>query len=155
MPTPNEQIREKIDVTWTDLMTAIDGLDDHALTTPGVTGTWSVKDILGHITTWEDSTMTLSQQQIDGTSPSEGNNDESWDMDTFNARESAAKAELPLTEIFRLLNETHGRLLEWLPTIPEEHLAPGSEVEDRLKADTWNHYPAHTEAITAWRASRA
>jgi len=155
MPSAHESIREKIDGTWANLMTAIDGLDDEAMQEPGVTGTWSVKDILGHITTWEDVTMSLSQHQIAGTTPPEWNGDEPWDLDRFNAGESAAKAELPLTEIFRLLNETHGRLLEWLPSIPEEHLAPGSDVEDRLRADTWDHYPEHTAAITAWRAARA
>jgi hypothetical protein len=153
MTTSHDTIRVKIDSAWARLLAAIGGLDDTALTT-GVTGAWSVKDILGHITAWEDATMLLSQHQIAGTTPPNWNDDEPWDMDAFNARESAARAELPLTEIFRLLNETHGCLLEWLPTIPDEHLVKGSDVEERLRQDTWDHYPEHTAAITAWRASR-
>lgn len=154
MTTPHDVILARIDTTWASLLAAIDGLDDDALTTPGVTGDWSIKDILGHISTWEDATMTLSQHQIDGTSPPERSDDEPWDMDTFNARSSAAKAELGPDVILAQLAETHARLIEWLPTIPSEHLATGSEVEDRLRADTWDHYPEHAAAITAWRAAR-
>ena len=154
MTTPHETIRARIDATWADFMDAWEGLDDAALTTPGVTGEWSVKDILAHITTWEDATMSLSQAQIDGTPPPGSDDDGPWDLDTFNARESAEKATLSLDEVKRQLTETHDRLLAWLPTIPAEHLAPGCDVEDRLKADTWDHYPEHTEAIRAWRAAR-
>ena len=154
MSTPHDTIRARIDETWSDFLASWDGLDDEDLTTPGVTGDWSVKDILAHVTTWEESTMTASQAQIDGTPPPGSNDDEPWDLDTFNARESAAKAALPLDEIKRQLTETHDRLLAWLPTIPAKHLHVGCVVEDRLKADTWDHYPEHAAAIRAWREAR-
>lgn len=155
MPTPHDTIRERIDAAWADFLAAWEGLDEDALTTPGVTGDWSVKDVLGHVTTWEQATMTLSQHQIDGTKPPGWSDDEPWDLDAFNARESAGKAALPLDEVRRQLAETHERLLAWLPTIPDEHLATGSDVEDRLKADTWDHYPEHAAAIRAWRKARS
>jgi hypothetical protein len=154
MPSQHEAILARIDTAWASLLAAIDGLDDDALTTPGVTGDWSVKDILGQITTWEDSTMTRSQATIDGTPQPGSDSDEPWDLDTFNARTSAAKADLAPDVVLSQLAETHARLLEWIATIPAEHLAEGAEVEGRLREDTWGHYPEHTAAITAWRAIR-
>ena len=155
VPSPHSAILARIDAAWTDLLAAIDGLDDDALTTAGVTGSWSVKDILSHISTWEDATMARSQAQIDGTPQPGADSDEPWDLDTFNARTSTAKAQLTPDVVLSQLAETHRRLLEWLPTIPLDHLTPGSEVEDRLRADTWDHYPEHTAAIRAWRDARA
>jgi hypothetical protein len=153
--TAHDVVRARIDATWADFLASWSGLDDADLIVPGVTGDWSVKDILAHVTTWEDVTMSMSQAQIDGTAPPEWNDDEPWDLDAFNARTSAEKATLSLDEVRTQLADTHDRLLAWLPSIAEDHLAAGSDVEDRLRADTWDHYPEHANAIRAWRESRA
>jgi hypothetical protein len=155
MTTPHDEIRQKIDDTWADFLASWSDLDDADLVVRGVTGTWSVKDILGHVSTWEDVTMSMSQAQIDGTEPPEWNDNEPWDLDTFNARTSGEKATLSLDEVRAQLAETHDRLLAWLPAIPADHLAAGSDVEDRLRADTWEHYPEHAAAIRAWREANA
>ena len=49
-----EQSREQIDdarVAFRQLMDAIEGMDEQALTAPGI-GDWSVRDALAHITGW-------------------------------------------------------------------------------------------------------
>ena len=48
-----EQLLGKIDVAWSALQESYAGLSESQLTEPGVTGEWSVKDILAHVTTWE------------------------------------------------------------------------------------------------------
>lgn len=145
------EILAKIETTWDDLQSACDGLSDEDMQAPGVTGEWSVKDLLAHVTTWEEVTMTLSRAQLTGTPPPGGDDGEPWDLDRFNARTSAEKAALSLDEVRRQLAATHEELLAWIPTVPDDQLVPGSEVEDRLKADTWDHYPEHAAAIRAWR----
>ena len=36
------------------------------LETPGVVGAWSVKDVIGHIASWEDRLLTLAQTVLNG-----------------------------------------------------------------------------------------
>jgi uncharacterized damage-inducible protein DinB len=48
---------DNLDATWNDLQTAIAELTDAGMQEPGVTGAWSVKDILAHVTTWEEEPL--------------------------------------------------------------------------------------------------
>ncbi|HYI25572.1 MAG TPA: DinB family protein, partial [Thermomicrobiales bacterium] len=109
MTALHDTIRTRIDAAWADFLGSWSDLDDADLTTSGVTGDWSVKDILAHVTTWEESTMSLSQVQIEGREPPKWNADGPWDLDTFNARASAEKADFSLDEVRTQLAETHDR----------------------------------------------
>ena len=51
--TSRSRLLRRIAAAWQDLLAACDGLSDAALLEPGVTGTWSVKDIIAHVTVWE------------------------------------------------------------------------------------------------------
>lgn len=48
---------------------AIAGLDEEALSQPGVTGTWSIRDVIAHLNMWESETVTLLFQARQGQKP--------------------------------------------------------------------------------------
>jgi hypothetical protein len=48
-----QRLLKALDTAWAALKESYAGLSDSRLTMPGVTGDWSVKDILAHVTTWE------------------------------------------------------------------------------------------------------
>jgi len=48
---------------------AIAGLKDADLTQPGVTGDWSIKDVVAHLNLWEGETVTLLFQARQGQTP--------------------------------------------------------------------------------------
>src|SRR5438132_13533792 len=51
--TDKQRLLRRLDTAWAALKESYAGLSDPRLTEPGVTGDWSVKDILAHVTTWE------------------------------------------------------------------------------------------------------
>src|SRR5437870_13082999 len=51
--TDKQRLLRRLDTAWAALKESYAGLSDPQLTEPGVTGDWSVKDILAHVTTWE------------------------------------------------------------------------------------------------------
>ena len=43
----------RLEKAWRDFQESYAGLSDSQMMTSGVTGDWSVRDILAHVTTWE------------------------------------------------------------------------------------------------------
>ena len=52
-----QQLLKKLDKAWAEVKESYAGLSDSQLTEPGVTGDWSVKDVLAHVTTWEEEAL--------------------------------------------------------------------------------------------------
>ena len=140
------QLLKRIEGRWKALHQAMEGLPEKAVMEPGVVGQWSVKDLMGHVTTWERETL-AHLTAIMGGVPTP-----SYDgVDPFNARESAKKQGLPLQEIRRQMADTHEELLAFLADVPEEHFATETRFRRRLRLDTYAHYREHASQISAWR----
>lgn len=117
--------------------------------TPGVVGGWSVKDIIGHVTTWEQETLKSLPVLMEGRrTPVYGG------VDRFNAQQAALKGSLPLDQVLSQLGDTHRRLIAFLKTVPEGHFSTETRVRRRLRLDTYGHYPEHAQSIQAWRLAR-
>ncbi len=150
---PVERLLLRIDAAWMAFTASYAGLPETLLTEPGVTGDWSVKDILAHATTWEEEALKHLPVIIEGGTPpryaTHGG------IDAFNARMTERKRTLPLSEIARHLDETHRRLLDFVRTTPGDHFARETRARRRLRLDTYGHYPKHTEMIQEWRGRRS
>lgn len=143
------QLFQKLEQAWTALKESYVGLSEAQLTEPGVMGEWSVKDILAHVTTWEQEALkylplilsggrALRYIQFGG-------------IDAFNAQMAAQKRGMALSEVLRQLEETHRQLLDYLQSVPEEHFTRETPFRHRLRLDTYSHYPLHAGAIQEWR----
>jgi uncharacterized protein (TIGR03083 family) len=143
-------VERQIEQAWSALQEAYAGLSDARLTEPGVTGDWSVKDVLAHVTTWEEEALKHLPVILDGGRPPRyvtyGG------IDAFNARMTEQMRALSLDEVLSQLHDTHGRLLEFVASMPEDQLLTGSRARKRLRLDTYGHYPEHALAIREWRA---
>jgi hypothetical protein len=64
-----QQLLNKLDKAWAALKESYAGLSDAQLTEPGVMGAWSVKDILAHVTTWEEEALQYLPLIITGGRP--------------------------------------------------------------------------------------
>lgn len=53
-----EQLVEKMERAWGELTESYVGLPDERMVEAGVVGEWSVKDVLAHVTTWEEEALT-------------------------------------------------------------------------------------------------
>ena len=52
-----QQLLKQLEKAWAAIKESYAGLSDSQLTEPGVMGNWSVKDILAHVTTWEEEAL--------------------------------------------------------------------------------------------------
>ena len=145
-----QQLIQKLEQAWTAFKESYVGLSEAQLLEPGVMGEWSVKDILAHVTTWEEEALKYLPLILTGGRPPRYI--QSGGIDAFNAQMAEQKRHLALSEVLRQLEETHRRLLDYLQSVPEEHFTKETPFRHRLRLDTYSHYPLHARAIQEWRA---
>src|SRR5262245_28691921 len=149
--THKARLLTKLAAGWAAFQESYAGLSRSRLTERGVTGDWSVKDILAHVTTWEGEALKHLPVILAGGRPPRyvvqyGG------IDAFNARMTREKRRLALVEVLRQLDRTHGRLVRFVRRIPDVRFAREPRAGRRLRLDTYGHYPEHARAIRAWRA---
>src|SRR2546423_13074450 len=113
---------------------------------PGVTGAWSVRDIVAHVTTWEEEALTPLPLILEGGTPPRYST-RYGGIDAFNARMTEQKRSLTLSEVRAHLVATHGRLLDFIESAPDYQLMGETRFRHRLRLDTYSHYPLHAPAI--------
>src|SRR5881296_3031323 len=117
---------KRLDQAWAAFQQSYAGLSDVELVEPGVTGAWSVRDIIAHVTWWEEEALTHLPLILAGGKPPRYSVTHGG-IDSSNAR---------MTE-------------------QRKHLSSGeTRVRRRLLLDTYGHYPKHARAIRTWRESR-
>jgi hypothetical protein len=147
-----QQLLQRLHRTWEAFQESYAGLADAEMTEPGVVDRWSVKDVLAHVTTWEEEALKYLPLIVAGGKPPRyvtyGG------LDAFNAQMAERKRDLSLTEVRRQLDETHRRLIDYIATVSEEQFTRETPFRHRLRLDTYSHYPIHTKSIVEWRAGR-
>ena len=152
--TRRERLLALIDARWQDLQASYAGLPDAALLEPGVTGSWSIKDIIAHVTVWEEEALAHLPVVLAGKRPPRYSVTHGG-INAFNARMTERNRALTLAEVLRQRDSTHRRLVEFVGRAPEAECAGDSRFRRRLRLDTYGHYAVHTRAITRWRAASA
>jgi hypothetical protein len=145
-----EKVLEKLEMAWLEFVEARAGLSDEALMTPGVTEDWSVRDLVAHVSWWEEEALKHLPYILQGGRPKRYSV-QYGGIDAFNAQMTEMKQGLPLVQVIKEAEETHDRLLRYLRNIPEEQFVTETRFRRRLKLDTFAHYPIHTRAIREWR----
>jgi len=140
----------RLDAAWGAFKASYAGLSDAQLVKPGVTGDWSVRDILAHVTTWEEEALTHLPLILEGGTPPRYSV-RYGGIDAFNARMTEQKARLSLSAVRRQLDGAHRRLIDFIQRAPEDQLSRETRFRRRLRLDTYSHYPQHAEAIRQWR----
>jgi hypothetical protein len=108
-----------------------------------------MKDILAHVTTWEEEALKYLPLILTGGRPPRYS--QSGGINAFNARMSEQKRDLVLSEVLRQLDETHRKLVDYLQNVPEDQFTRETRFRHRLRLDTYSHYPKHTKAMREWR----
>ena len=145
------RLLNRLEAAWQDLKASYAGLSEALMLQPGVTGTWAIKDIVAHVTTWEEEALKHLPTIAEGRRPPRYSVLHGG-IHAFNAKTTAAKAALPLAEVLRLSEQVHRQLVELIERAPEDQLASETRFRRRLRADTYGHYPLHAEAIRRWRS---
>lgn len=145
-----QQLLRRLDKAWTAFNEAYAGLSQTRLIDPGVTGDWSVKDILAHVSWWEAEALKHLPLILAGGRPPRYATAYGG-IDAFNAQMTELKRGLSLAAVLSELEDTHRRLVAYLETVPETCFSTETRFRRRLRLDTYSHYPLHGSAIRAWR----
>ncbi len=140
---------KRVDTAWAAFQESYADVPHAQLVEPSVMGDWSVKDILAHVTTWEEEALTHLPLIIAGGRPPRyvtyGG------IDAFNAQMTEQKRGLSLSDVQRQLDDTHRQLIDFIQSAPADQLTRETRARRRLRLDTYGHYPLHAEAIREWR----
>lgn len=145
-----EQLLKRLDQAWEDLKESYAGLSEIELVEPGVSEDWSIKDIIAHISWWEEEALKhlpliLANGRPPRYSVTYGG------INAFNALMMQKRRSLSLLDVLRQRDETHQRLIDYIQLAPEDQIVHETRFRRRLRLDTYHHYAEHTEAIWYWR----
>jgi Protein of unknown function (DUF1706) len=146
-----QQLLRRLDKAWIAFKDSYAGLSESDVLEPGVTKGWSIRDIIAHVTTWEEEALKHLPTILEGRRPPRYSVAYGG-IDAFNAVMTTKKAGLSLAEVYGRQEEIHRQVIDAVVWAPDAQLARETRYRRRLRLDTYNHYPKHTEAIRRWRA---
>jgi hypothetical protein len=144
------QLLKRLNKAWSDFQESYAGFSDSQLLVPSVTGKWSVRDIIAHVTTWEEEALKHLPTVLRGGKPPRYS-EVYGGIDAFNARMTELKKGLSLPEVLQQMTNTHRQVIDFLDTIPERSFRTETRFRHRLRLDTYSHYPKHAHAVRKWR----
>lgn len=145
-----QKLLDRLEKAWDEFRESYAGISEADLVKPGVTGRWSVKDIVAHVTTWEEETLKhlpgmLRGEKYPRYSVKYGG------IDAFNALMTESKRRYSFSQVLRQQEAVHRKLINFIETVPEGFLDSKTRFRHRLRMDTYSHYPKHAAAIRKWR----
>ena len=144
------QVLERLDAAWMDFEESHAGLSESQMVLPGVTTQWSVRDVIAHVSWWEEEALKHLPHIREGRRPPRYSVTYGG-IDAFNALMTEKWRNLSVAEVLRDHASIHRRLREYVHRMPDELFARETRFRRRLRLDTYGHYPKHAKAIRAWR----
>ena len=107
----------RLEKAWRDFQESYAGLSDSQMITSRVTGDWSVRDILAHVTTWEQEALEHLPTILNGGRPPRYSVTHGG-INGFNRRMTEQKRGFTLMEVRRDLEQIHRRLIRLIESVP-------------------------------------
>lgn len=128
------------------------------LMSPGAAGTWSVRDLVAHLTSYDRWFVNAAEAQMRGEMPPMDGTE--WmDWDERNAIHHNRTLYLSLDEVMDQSSKTYARLIELVEQMDEAFLIepqqpPGVPqpfvVWEQLRGNTYDHYRLHMQDVRSW-----
>jgi uncharacterized protein (TIGR03083 family) len=158
LPATKAELLSYIEAETRKFEEAISGLDEAAMTTPGVEGDWSVKDVAAHLMFWQHRAIFLLEAARDGYSRER----DRWaqgDVDERNAQNYRDNKDRPLAEILAELRASRQSMIDLIAATSDDALfTPGrfdwlrlETLVEHISGETYEHYRDHYDALVAWR----
>ncbi|HEV3350120.1 MAG TPA: ClbS/DfsB family four-helix bundle protein [Methylomirabilota bacterium] len=128
---------------------AIAGLDEERMREAWL-GTWSVREIVAHISGWHRELGPALLRMSRGERPiPEGVSYD--DVDAWNARFADGRKAASTALILKELDASHAAFLEAAAAVPEERYVPGKTAHKIVDLNSRHHYQEHRAQIEEWR----
>ncbi len=155
------EILDTIEESWRTLDEAVAGLSEDDQQEPGIVGSWSIKDVVGHVTAWDCLVVGYLEHWRQG-QPSPRRD---WDStDEYNAREAIRRRDWTLTQVFDEAADIRRRLRGLIAGMTDEEWATVVTLNDRERPlGEWvggatggddgpgTHAAEHAAALRTWR----
>ncbi len=153
-----DEILDKLEDEREKFLEAIDGLSDEEFEEGGVTGEWSVKDILDHLTRWEAEMVKLLWQVSQGQRPTTLHLTQK-SVDETNKTWEEQGRQRPLEQVLddwsAVRKQTSRRVLSFSDkdlNDPKRYAWSGERpLWEWIAGDSFEHEAEHADEIRAWR----
>ena len=143
-----------INDSYTKFKAQLAPLSEEQLTTPGVNGTWSIKDNIAHLSAWLKVLLARLLAVRDVTRYEDAT--AGLDVDTLNERFYQQNKTRPLNDVLAEFDTNHQQIVQTLERLTDEQINKpqdwlgGEPVLSFITGDTTEHYEEHGEIIQAW-----
>jgi hypothetical protein len=131
---------------------ALQGLNEEQMTEVWL-GTWSVREIVAHMSGWHREMGPALERLARGERPVPPGVSYD-DVDAWNARFAAPAAGRAVADVLLEFDETHEAFIHAAAQVPEARFEPGKTAWKIVDGNSAHHYREHAEQIRAWRRSR-
>jgi hypothetical protein len=159
-PTTKDELLTAMDQGYTTFEILLAPLSEIQLTTPGVNGAWSIKDILAHLAAWQGRVAErfeaiLANDEAYQPDPAVNTDEE---MNQFNAETFRVNSDRPLGEVWLEFRATYQRIHTGIEALSNDDLfdpqrfawTDGSPLWENVAGNTFGHYEEHIPMIEAW-----
>lgn len=161
-PTSKAELLAAINTEHERLTSTLRGLTDEQLVQPGVESDWSVKDVLFHITWWEQWMV----QKLDALARGDNiprllrpDEDQDAGLARLNSDIFAASRDRPLAEAREAFDRSFQQALAAVTALSEHDIfdpeslggSLGEAPLHLIASDTYEHYAEHSATIRRWR----
>lgn len=138
---------------WENLLVQ---LDEATVTRPGASGTWSIKDVLGHIISWQRLTLARLEPLTRGEEFVPDGPKKT--IDEWNARFYLENRDKSLAELQDEARTVYRQVVTLVENLSEEQLNDPAQVKwlggspawKWIEGNTYEHYQEHVAAIKEW-----
>lgn len=161
-PTTKDELLATIDTDYTALLAQVNRFSLAEQQLPGINGEWAVKDILTHLTAWEQLFLGWYQAGARGETPVTPAPGHTWgwkSLSELNQHIFSEHKDKSSAEAAQALAASHEQVVALIQSLGEEELfTPGrygwlgkATLEASIRANTYNHYRWATKLIRTWR----
>ena len=153
-PLTVSELLDLVEETFDAWMYLLESVPEDKWEQPGVSGDWSLKDIIAHIT-WHEEQMVeaMEARALIGS--------EWWELPTHerNAHIYDEYRSAPLQDILDDATATHQQLVHWIGTLTDKDLNEAGSFEgmpddwlfgEILSQNTFQHYGDHAATVARW-----
>ena len=153
-PLTVSELLDLVEETFDSWMQLLESAPSDRMDEPGVAGSWSLKDIIAHIT-WHEEQMieVMKTRALVGS--------EWWQLPTHerNARIYDEYKSAPLSDILDHAIAMHEQLIHWISTLEDADLNEPNRFEEMpedwlfgeiLAQNTYLHYGDHAATVARW-----
>ena len=153
-PLAVSELLDLVEETFDAWMHLLESVPEDTFEQPGVSGNWSLKDIIAHIT-WHEEQMVqvMEARALIGS--------EWWELPTHerNAKIYEENKSVSLSDILAAATAVHRQLVHWIGTLTDKDLNEPAQFEgmpedwlfgDILSQNTYIHYGDHAASVSKW-----